>query len=90
MTIPPPLSEELDTIPEFIGFLSNFLFPGVSLLLFAMFIAGGITRLTAAGDAEKEKESQKILTNAVIGTVIIILARVIMQALGALFNVKLF
>jgi hypothetical protein len=46
--------------------------------------------MTAAGDAEKEKSSQKIITNSVIGAVIIVLARVIMQTLSAVLGFPLF
>ena len=89
MKISWPVSSELDTVPKVIAMLSNCLFPVVGLILFAMLMYGGITRLTAAGDAEKEKESQKILTNAIIGAVIIVLARIIIEVLSSFLGVKL-
>lgn len=90
MKIECPLPAQLCSIEGVISWFSSWLFPLIGLALFVMLIYGGITKMTAAGDAEKEKLAMKIIQNAIIGTAIIILARVIMEGLGALLNVKLF
>lgn len=81
-----PVTPGFETVPAMISTLSNLLFPIVGVLLFIMIIYGGITKLTAAGDAEKEKQAMEILKNAVIGTVIIILSRIIVDTISALLG----
>lgn len=85
-TISIPLDPRFSTIPGIISILSNILFPLIGLVLFAMIIYGGVTKLTAAGDAEKEKKAMQILKNSIIGAVIIILAKVIVDTIGAFLN----
>jgi hypothetical protein len=78
-----PVPDELSTVPKIISTLSNLIFPLVGAVLLIMIIYAGITKMTAAGDAEKEKKAMEILKNAIIGTVIIILARVIVDTISA-------
>jgi hypothetical protein len=84
--IPVPIPDNLKTIGGVIETISGILFPVIGLILFFMIIYGGITKLTAAGDAEKEKKAMQILKNAVIGTVIIVLARVIVDTISAILG----
>ncbi len=81
-----PVTPGFETVPAMISTLSNLIFPIVGVLLFIMIIYGGITKLTAAGDAEKEKQAMQILKNAVIGTVIIVLSRIIVDTISALLG----
>jgi len=88
--IPCPLPGNLCSVPGLVGTLSVILFPLVGLALFAMLIYGGVTKLTAAGDAEKEKKAMKIIQNSIIGAIIIALAGVIVTTIGALLGVNFF
>lgn len=81
-----PVTPEFATIPAIITTLSNIIFPAIGLVLFFMIVYGGVTKMTAAGDAEKEKQAMSILKNAVIGTAIIVLARVIVDTISAILN----
>lgn len=78
-SIRPPTDRTLvELIQGVIGLL-----PGLILLvLLGMFIYGGYVRLSAAGDADKEEQSNKILTAAVLGFVIIALAPLLINLLG--------
>lgn len=78
-----PVPDELSTVPKILSTLSNLIFPIVGAVLLIMIIYAGITKMTAAGDAEKEKKAMEILKNAIIGTVIIVLARVIVDTISA-------
>jgi len=88
--IPCPLPQNLCTVPGLIGTFSIILIPLVGLALLAMIIYGGVTKLTAAGDAEKEKKAMQIIQSAVIGAVIIVLAGLVVTTIGALLGVKFF
>lgn len=46
-------------------------------IFFVMFLWGGVRYLTAGGSAEDVKKARQILTNAVIGMVIVALAYVL-------------
>lgn len=64
------------------------LLPTLILLVFlVVMIYGGYTRMTAAGDAEKEKLSTQILTAGVIGFVIIALSPLIINLLGRFLGI---
>lgn len=88
--VPCPLPQNLCTFPGVVATFSSILFPLVGLGLFAMLVYGGVTKLTAAGDAEKEKKAMQIIQNSVIGAIIIALAGVIVTTVGALLGVKFF
>ncbi len=53
------------------------------VLLFGMFIYGGITWLTAAGNEDQTEKAQKILSSAVVGLVIVVAAYFITEILGS-------
>ncbi len=59
------------------------------IILFLMIIAGGFTMLTAVGNPEKVKKGQTLLTNSVIGFVIVFAAYWIMQILQIAFGMEL-
>lgn len=61
----------------------------VGIVLFFMFVAGGYTLLTAVGNPEKVKKGQALLTNAVIGFLVIFVGYWIMQALQIIFGLNL-
>lgn len=73
-----------------IKFFTGIIFPLTALGLLAALIIAGFTRMTAAGDAEKEKKSMQIITSAIIGFVIIALAGVIVNSMCALLGVSCF
>lgn len=58
----------------------NIVLPLAGIIFVAMFIYAGITYIMSAGDSQKVKSAQAMMTNALIGIVIIAFAFVI-QAL---------
>lgn len=74
------------TISGLIISILNLLGIVVLLALLAMLIYGGFVRITAAGDPEKEAQSTKILTAAVIGFLIIALSPLLINFLGQLLG----
>jgi len=88
--IPNPLPTELQDLPAVIQYITGRIFPLVALGLLIMLIYAGVTRLTAAGDAEKEKKSMQIIMASITGFVIIALAGVIVNTLCALLGVQCF
>ncbi len=61
--------------------------PIIVFVLLGMIIYGGYTRLTAAGDPEKEEQSNQIITSAIIGFVIIALAPLIVNLLAQFLGI---
>ncbi len=58
----------------------NIILPLAGIIFVAMFVYAGITYMMSAGDSQKVKSAQAMMTNALIGIVIIAFAFVI-QAL---------
>lgn len=88
-TIPCPLPPELCDGRSALNTLSSFILPVAALILLIVLIYAGFTKLTAAGDAEKEKKAMQIIQAAIIGFVIIALAGVIVGTIGGFFGIKL-
>jgi hypothetical protein len=59
------------SIPAIMGSIISAMLSLVGALFFVMFLWGGFGYLTAGGDSQKVQKSQKALTNAVIGLVIV-------------------
>lgn len=85
-----PLRKELSDLPSIFQFFTGIIFPLVSLGLLGALVFAGFNRLTAAGDAEKEKKSMQVIKNAIIGFVIVALSGVIVNSLCALLGVQCF
>ncbi|MBI2356725.1 hypothetical protein HYV12_01600 [Candidatus Dojkabacteria bacterium] len=52
-----------------------------ALVLVALLVYGGITMITAAGDGDKIEQAQSIITNSIVGMIIVFLARMIVMFL---------
>jgi hypothetical protein len=63
--------------------------PLILLVFLGVMMYGGYTRMTAAGDPDKEKTSNQILTAGVIGFVIIALSPLIINVLGRLLGIDI-
>lgn len=62
--------------------------PTLILLVFlAVIIFGGYTKMTAAGDPDKEQKSMQILTAGIVGFVIIALAPLLINLLGRFLGI---
>jgi hypothetical protein len=64
-----------NSFPSVIGFIiKNILLPVVGIITVVFIIIGGFRYITARGDEEAAASGKKILTNAIIGLVIVILS----------------
>lgn len=59
------------------------------LVLLVMLVMGGITLMTAGGDQNKTKQGYGMMTNALIGFVIIFVSYFVMQILEVVLGVKI-
>lgn len=84
--VPSPVKDGFKTVPDIINTLMKYVFPVVGFILFVMIVYAGITKLTAAGNAEKEKQAMTILKNAIIGVAIVVLARVIVNTITSILG----
>ena len=85
--IPCPLAGGCDLL-ENIQKLTGLVRPVAIIALIGVIIYGGFTRLTAAGDPEKEKKSMQILTAGIVGFLIIVFAGVLVGFIGDLLGVE--
>lgn len=88
-SIPCPLPTELCDARSALSSLSGLILPVAALVLLLVLVYAGFTKLTAAGDAEKEKKAMQIIQAAIIGFAIIALAGVIVGTIGSFFGVQL-
>jgi len=70
---------EVDTIWEVVSNGLNIINPIAAILFVAMFVYAGATYIMSAGDAGKVKSAQAMMTNALIGLVIIAFAFVVQK-----------
>lgn len=84
-TIQGPVS---GSIVDVISNLTSYIRPLIAVVFLFVIIYGGFTRMTAAGDAEKEKKSNAILTAGVVGFIIIVLAPVIVRLVSSLIGIR--
>jgi len=85
-SIPNPVN-----FPDFesiINFLLGLIRPIVLLTLIATLMYGGFVYLTAHEDDKKVGNAKKIMTAAIVGFVIVVLAPVIVQLVGSLLGVR--
>jgi len=77
-------------LADIINLLIPFIFVIAGLILLFMFIFGGFTIFTSAGNPEKIKQGQGTLTSALIGFLVIFVAYWIIQILELTFNLTIF
>lgn len=73
-------------IMDLIERILNLVAPIIVFVFLGVIMYGGFVRMTAAGDADKEKQSSQILLAGIIGFVIIALAPVIVNLLGRIIG----
>ncbi len=78
------------TPADLVSTIIPFVFVFAGLILFGMVIAGGFAIFTSAGNPEKIKKGQTILTNALIGFLIIFASYWIIQFLEFTFGITIF
>lgn len=74
----------VDVVERLVGYIR----PLIAVVFLFVIIYGGFVRMTAAGDAEKEKKSNAILTAGVVGFIIIVLAPVIVKIVSDLIGIR--
>jgi len=84
-----PLDPRFGDVFSILSSFTTFIQPLAIVALLGMLIYGGFVRLTAAGDPEKEKLSIQIIQAALIGFVIIVIAPLIVSAIGAILGIQL-
>lgn len=62
-------------------------FAGIALLI--MLIAGGITLMTAAGDQNKTKQGYGMISNALIGFLIVFVSFLVVQLVEVILGIKI-
>lgn len=85
-SIESPLRDDIATVSDLINILIDFLIPFAILILFLMFVYTGYTFLTSRGNPEKIKQARGIITSALIGFVLLVMAFFIVRIIGTIFN----
>lgn len=71
--------EDVMTLPEMIAAFFNVILSLTGLAFLILLVYGGIMYLTASGDAERAKKAMRLITQAVIGIVILLAAFALAQ-----------
>lgn len=78
-----PSPDQLDSIPAVISYIYNFAFWIVGIAVFFSVLRGGfIIFFGAAGSASKVAEGKKIITNAIIGLVLLVASWLILNVIN--------
>jgi hypothetical protein len=83
-----PITTKFPTLGAVIGKLLPYIYVVAGLCLLFMLISGGITLMTAAGDAGKTKEGYGKLTAGLIGFLIIFVSYFVAQIVEVVLGVK--
>lgn len=81
-----PVAEKFKTPGDIISEVFKYLFPLAGIILFFFLIAGGFLYLTSAGNEEQTKKASTMLTNAIIGFVILFVSFWLMKLLQFVFG----
>ena len=79
---------EVDTLWEFVLLIANFIFRLALWIAPIMFIIGGFYYLTAAGSPEKIETGKKIILYTIIGLIIIISAKGLINMFKDIFDIE--
>lgn len=80
----PVAGDLLSLIERVVGYIR----PLIAVAFLFVIIYGGFTRMTAAGDPEKEKKSNAILTAGIVGFAIIVLAPALVRLVSSLIGIQ--
>jgi len=75
-----------DVISSFLSYL--FIFAGIGLLVYL--VLGGFKLMTSAGDPKAIQSGKSMITNAVVGFIIIFISYWLVQAVGLVFGISAF
>ena len=80
---------DIRDLGSIISKLLKFIYPiaGVGLLVFLIY--GGFAYLTSAGDPKKMEAAKGIITTAIIGFIIVIIAFWVTEIINYIFNLKI-
>ncbi len=83
------VGKDISSIGDIISPALNYIFAFASIILFFLIIGGGLTLLMSAGDQEKVKKGQGMITSGLTGFIIIFISYWLIQAIQIIFNLKL-
>ena len=86
VTLANPL--KVDTLWDFVLLIANFIFRLALWIAPIMFIIGGFYYLTAAGSPEKIETGKKIILYTIIGLIIIISAKGLINMFKDIFDIE--
>lgn len=81
-------SEANRTLGAVIGNAIPFIFAFAGIALLVMLIFGGFGLLTSTGDSKKIESSQKQITYAIVGFLVVFVSYWIVQLVGRIFNLS--
>lgn len=84
--IDPPTGD--DDVFDFINRMTRLIQPAVAIAFLFVIVYGGFTRMTAAGDPEKEKKSMQILTAGIAGFIIIVMAQFVVELITSVLGIE--
>ena len=75
------------TIAHLVNIILPMLITGAAILLLVMLLLGAFTRITSGGNPDSLARSQKIMTYAILGLVLVVLSFLFVKLLGVIFKI---
>lgn len=89
VTLPKNPTGKVFTLGSLVTDILKYVYVIGGLILLVMLVMGGITLMTAGGDQNKTKQGYAMLSNSLIGFVIIFVSYFVMQILEVVLGVKI-
>jgi hypothetical protein len=86
VTFDDPVAAKFQTPGDILTEIFKYLFPLAGIILFFFLIAGGFLYLISAGNEEQTKKASTMLTNAIVGFVILFVSFWLMKLLQFVFG----
>lgn len=84
-----PVGFKFGNLGEVVTAALQFIYVIGGLVLLVVLIMGGITLMTASGDQNKTKQGYGMITNAIIGFLIIFVSYFVMQIVEVVLGIKI-
>lgn len=84
-----PVANRFGNLGAVVSMALQYIYVIGGLVLLVMLIMGGITLMTASGDQNKTKQGYGMITNAIIGFVIIFVSYFVMQIVEVALGIKI-
>lgn len=85
-TIKGPLAPGIETLADVVNIIYRFLIPVAGIILLIVLILGGYRFMLSRGEPDKLKSAKGLITNGLIGFVLLMVAYLIVRIISIVFG----